>query len=119
MRTLIAVCGPCLRRNDPASICEWGQRRGRGATKTKTEEMMRLSRRIDELERENRSLVSSSKEGMSQTERPVLLNREPSVEVDDQYIQSNAMMGFDEHGDDGTPEQFPQSNAPSFMHLIR
>ncbi|KAK5065119.1 hypothetical protein LTR84_000955 [Exophiala bonariae] len=56
---------------------------------------------------------------MSQTQRPVLLNREPSVEVDEQYIESNAMMGFDEHGDDGTPEQFRQSNAPSFMHLIR
>lgn len=115
----IAVCGPCVRRNDPASTCEWGERRGRGATKTKTKELIRLSQRIDELERENRSLVSSSNQGISQGQRPIALNRESSVDVDEQHIESNAMMGFDEHGDDGTPEQFRQSNAASFMHLIR
>lgn len=100
-------------------MCEWGERRGRGATKSRTDEMLRLSQRIDELERENRSLIFTSNEEIPQSRPPVPLGHESPADVNEQYIESNAMMGFDEHEDENAPEQFRQSNARSFMNLIR
>jgi hypothetical protein len=119
MRILIAVCGPCIRRHGASSICEWGERRGRGATKAKTEEMLRLKQRIDELERENQSLVSSSHEHVSYRLPPVPPTAGSPVDANEQYIESNAMMGFDEHAEGNTAQQYSQSNATSFMNLIR
>lgn len=119
MRTLVAVCGPCIRRHGASSICEWGDRRGRGATKAKTEEMLQLKQRIDELERQNQSLVSSSYENVSRRLSPAPPTAESPPDANEQYIESNAMMGFDEHPEGNPAEQYSQSNATSFMNLIR
>lgn len=119
MRTIIVVCGPCIRRHGPSSTCEWGERRGRGATRARTEEMLRLTQRIDELERENQSLTSSLHEHTSYRRPPAPPTMESLADVDEENIESNAMMGFDEQAEENTPQQYSQSDATSFMNLIR
>ncbi|KEF61525.1 uncharacterized protein A1O9_03092 [Exophiala aquamarina CBS 119918] len=81
--------------------------------------MLRLTQKINELERENQSLASSSHENASCRLPPAPPTVGSPANAHEQYIEGNAMMGFNEQAEEHTPQQYSQSDATSFMNLIR
>lgn len=141
---LIAVCGPCIRRYGPFPTCEWGVRKGRGTAIAKKDEILRLTRRVQELEQEKQSASPSTPVHPELTDDaiaqgPVVtteLAQSPDthvanehvavqhlVEISDNasehYIESSAMMGFAEHRNQSTSQQYGDASVTSFMKHIK
>lgn len=137
------VCGPCIRRNGSSATCEWGIRRGRGSAIAKKDEILRLSRRIEEFERkkpptssnddvrhefsstqdygptttspsQNRMIDDNTRSGPS-IYRPL----DASGDAPDDFVENSAMMGFAGNTGGAHLQQYSDSSINSFMNHIR
>lgn len=127
------VCGPCIVRYGPFPTCEWGVRRGRGVAIAKKDEILRLSRRVEELERDKRLAndvvpyedISTPEPAMSADHEaaPETGLSQPHVGSPDNApnkdIENSAMMGFTEVGDGPIVQHYNDSSVTSFMNQIK
>ena len=125
------MCSPCTARYGPSGPCTWGLRKGRSAGVSK-QELLRLQRRIDELESGGRyaftgdraqAATSAVRATMAATTTapPLLTPRDRASSLDgDGTNDGNAMMGLDMEDElQDTLDRFGDSSATSFMNQIQ
>ncbi|KAK4947832.1 hypothetical protein LTR10_013340 [Elasticomyces elasticus] len=127
------VCGPCITRYGPFPTCEWGVRRGRGAAIANKDEILRLSKRVEELERDRQPANDANSPEHTLTPRPVMLAdddvapesnscRSPVASPDsprEQDIENSAMLGFTDVGNRPIVHHYNDSSVTSFMNQIK